>query len=300
MLEVKNIRKTFGTLVAVDDLSFTAEEGKIYGILGTNGAGKTTTFRMILGLLEPDNGTILYNGKKIDYTTSPEIGFLVEERALLVKEKLCDMVTFFCKLKGMEYSVINERLDYWLDRFNLTEFKNKKIKELSKGNQQKVQFISAIINDPKLLILDEPFSGMDPLNIEKMIIIIRELQKKGTTIIFSSHRIDHVELFCEELTVLVEGKVVLSGIINDIKKEYKQKVIKLEADQVNVEELLKVKGVNRVENNVNEYVIHIDEISFQKDVFDYIKTLKNVRKFIIEEASLSEIFIEKVGLAYDK
>ena len=300
MLEVKNIRKTFGSLVAVDNLSFTAKEGEIYGILGTNGAGKTTTFRMILGLLSSDTGTITYNGKKIDYSTSPEIGFLVEERALLVKEKLVDMVTFFCRLKGMEISTINKRLDYWLDRFNLKEYKNKKIKELSKGNQQKVQFITAVINEPKLLILDEPFSGMDPLNIEKMIEVIRELQKKGTTIIFSSHRLDHVEQFCEELSVLVEGKVVLSGKIKKIKEEYKKKIVRLDALGVDISKLKSIPGVNKVEENMNEYVIHIDEISFQKEIFDYVKTLSEVTKFSIEETSLSEIFVEKVGLAYDK
>lgn len=300
MLEVKHIRKTFGTLVAVDDLSFSAEEGEIYGILGTNGAGKTTTFRMILGLLDSDKGSILYNGKKIDYSTSPEIGFLVEERALLVKEKLCDMVTFFCKLKGMEYGDINTKLDYWLERFNLTEYKNKKIKELSKGNQQKVQFISAVINEPKLLILDEPFSGMDPLNIEKMIEVIRELQARGTTIIFSSHRLDHVEQFCEKLAVLVEGKVVLSGVIKDIRAEYKKKIVRLEAEDVDLDKLKSIDGVNDVEVNTNEYVIHINEVSYQKNVFDYVKTLTTVTKFSIEETSLSEIFIEKVGLAYDK
>ena len=300
MLEVKNIRKTFGSLVAVDNLSFTAKEGEIYGILGTNGAGKTTTFRMILGLLSSDNGTIEYNGKKIDYSTSPEIGFLVEERALLVKEKLVDMVTFFCRLKGMEVTTINKRLDYWLDRFNLTDYKNKKIKELSKGNQQKVQFITAVINEPKLLILDEPFSGMDPLNIEKMIEVIRELQKKGTTIIFSSHRIDHVEQFCEELSVLVEGKVVLSGKIKEIKEDYKKKIVRLDALGVDVSKLKSIPGVNKVEENMNEYVIHIDEISYQKEIFNYVKTLSEVSKFSIEETSLSEIFVEKVGLAYDK
>ena len=165
MLEVQNVTKKYGNITAVDNLSFTVEEGCIFGLLGLNGAGKTTTFRMILGLLDDYEGKILLNGKKIDYKVTDTIGFLTEERSLLTKLTVEEQIKFYGALKSLDEKTIEERLDYWLDRFNIKEYKTRKIKSLSKGNQQKIQFISAIINEPKLLILDEPFSGLDPVNL---------------------------------------------------------------------------------------------------------------------------------------
>ena len=165
MLKLENVRKTYGSLVAVDNLSFSVKNGEIFGLLGENGAGKTTTFRMIMGLLEPDKGKITLDGKKIDYKVTDKIGFVTEERSLLTKLTVKEMIEYYGVLKGMSETDIDKKLDYWLEKFEITEYKNKKIKELSKGNQQKIQFISAIINDPKLLILDEPFTGLDPINV---------------------------------------------------------------------------------------------------------------------------------------
>ena len=209
MLKVDNVRKCYGNLVAVDGLSFTVNDGEIFGLLGLNGAGKTTTFRMILGLIDDYTGDITIDGEHINYVISDKIGFLTEERSLLLKMTVLEQITYYGVLKSMKVSDIEKKLDYWLDRFEISEYKNRKIKELSKGNQQKIQFISAIINDPKLLILDEPFSGLDPINVELFKKVILELKKKGTSIIFSSHRMEHVELFCENLVVLVKGKSVL-------------------------------------------------------------------------------------------
>ncbi len=299
MLEVKNITKKFGDLVAVDDLSFTIKEGEIFALLGTNGAGKTTTFRMITGLLEPNNGEITWDGNKYGYDFSDNIGFLVEERSLLTKLKVCDLVKHYAKLKSMDEKTIDEKLDYWLDRLQISNYKNKKIKELSKGNQQKIQFITSIINDPKLLILDEPFSGLDPLNIELMIDIIREFQKKGSCIIFSTHRIDHVELFCENLVVLLKGKSVISGNIDQIKDDFKRKTIRVSGD-IDVNKIKEIDGVVSVKDNLNECVISISDLSISEKVFDYIKTCSNITKYVIEKPSLSEIFIEKVGVAYNE
>ena len=174
MLEVQNVTKKYGNITAVDNLSFTVEEGCIFGLLGLNGAGKTTTFRMILGLLDDYEGKILLNGKKIDYKVTDTIGFLTEERSLLTKLTVEEQIKFYGALKSLDEKTIEERLDYWLDRFNIKEYKTRKIKSLSKGNQQKIQFISAIINEPKLLILDEPFSGLDPVNVELFKNIILE------------------------------------------------------------------------------------------------------------------------------
>ena len=225
MLKVENVTKYYGDFKAVDNLSFNVKQGEIFGLLGVNGAGKTTTFRMIMGLLEPTSGKISLDGKKIDYSVTDTIGFLTEERSLLLKLTVLEQCIFYGTLKGMNKKQIETRLDELLEKFNIKEYKNKKIKELSKGNQQKIQFITAIINNPKLLILDEPFSGLDPLNVELFKEIIIEMSKKGSIIIFSSHRMEHVELFCKKIVVMLKGKSVLEGYISDIKEKYKKKNI---------------------------------------------------------------------------
>ena len=201
MLKLENVTKYYGDFLAVDNLSFEVKEGEIFGLLGVNGAGKTTTFRMIMGLLEPTEGKITLNGKKIDYSVTDEIGFLTEERSLLLKLTVKEQALFYGTLKGMKEKDILKRLDYLLEKFGVLEYKDKKIKELSKGNQQKIQFITAIINEPKLLILDEPFSGLDPFNVELFKNEIVEMSKKGSMIIFSSHRMEHVELFCKKICI---------------------------------------------------------------------------------------------------
>ncbi len=236
MLTVKNVTKKYGSLVAVNNLSFEVEDGCIFGLLGLNGAGKTTTFRMILGLIDDNDGEILIDGKHIDYEISDKIGFLTEERSLLTKLTVLEQVIYYGVLKSMKEDEIEKKLDYWLERFGISEYKNKKIKELSKGNQQKIQFITAIIHEPKLLILDEPFSGLDPINVELFKQVIMEMKNKGTSIIFSSHRMEHVELFCEKLLILVKGKSVLQGRLSDIKKDYKKKNLIVKGN-IDVDEL---------------------------------------------------------------
>ena len=230
MLKVENVTKYYGDFLAVDNLSFEVKEGEIFGLLGVNGAGKTTTFRMIIGLLDKTSGTITLDDKPIDYTQTDKIGFLTEERSLLLKLTVLEQAIYYGVLKGMRKSAVEKKLDELLERFNIKEYKNRKLKELSKGNQQKVQFITAIINDPKLLILDEPFSGLDPINVQLFMDVIMDLKKKGTSIIFSSHRMEHVELFCEKLVILVHGKPVLQGYLKDIKKQYRKKNIHIVGD----------------------------------------------------------------------
>jgi len=299
MLEVKNARMLYGDLVAVDHLSFTIKPGDIFGLLGTNGAGKTTTFRMIMGLLEPTEGEILYNGSKVGYHNVNEIGYMIEERSLLTKVTVKELMLYFGQLKDMDPKVILERLDYWLERFSIVDYKNKKIKELSKGNQQKIQFISAIINNPKLLVLDEPFSGLDPINTELFVEVIRDFQKQGSMVVFSSHQLDHVESFCEELIVLEKGKAIIEGRIEQVKKDFKKQNIKIIGD-VDVKILEKIPGVYKVVENSDQILVKIESEDVAKDVFDYVKTCKNIMKYDVEQASLSEIFIAKVGQAHEK
>ena len=298
MLKLENVTKYYGNFKAVDNLSFTVDKGEIFGLLGVNGAGKTTTFRMIMGLLDITAGKITLNGKPINYDVTDKIGFLTEERSLLTKLTVREQAIFYGKLKSMNEKEILDKLDYYLNKFEISEYKDKKIKELSKGNQQKIQFILAILNDPKLLILDEPFSGLDPFNLEMFKNEIIELSKKGCMIIFSSHRMEHVELFCKKLCILLEGKTVLEGYLDDIKKQYKKKNIFIKGD-IKKSDLESIKGVVSVEKLANEYKVSIESQDITDKVFKAISKNK-ITKFVVEEPSLNEIFVSKVGESYEK
>ncbi len=299
MLKVEHITKYYGDFLAVDDLSFIVKPGEIFGLLGVNGAGKTTTFRMIMGLLDPSSGSITLNGKKIDYDVTDTIGFLTEERSLLTKMTVKEQCLFYGTLKGMKEKDILKRLDTLLERFEITDYKDKKIKELSKGNQQKIQFITAIINDPKLLILDEPFSGLDPFNIELFKNEIIDMSNRGSMIIFSSHRMEHVELFCKKLVVMLNGKSVLEGDLSEIKDQYRKKNILIKGD-VKKSDLEKIDGVLEVIEKADEFEVKIKDQKVASKVFDSISKCKKITKFVVEEPSLNEIFVAKVGESYDK
>lgn len=298
MLEVKNISKSYDNNKAVSNLSFTVKEGEIFGLLGVNGAGKTTTFRMINNLLKPDSGEILLDGKKIDYSVTDEIGYLTEERSLLTKMKVKEQIEYYGALKSIPKDECDKRLDYLLKLLNISEYKDSYIKELSKGNQQKIQFISAIINKPKLLILDEPFTGLDPYNVELIIKIIKDMTKNGTIIIFSSHRMEQVEKFCEKILILVKGNRVLYGNLNEIKKKYLKKSIHVIGD-IDVNKIKKIDGVNSVSKLETEYIINIDDISVSNNVFNAISDCKDIIKYEVEDPSLNDIFVNLVGDIYE-
>lgn len=293
MLEVKNIVKKYGNNLAVNDLSFTVANGEIFGLLGENGAGKTTTFRIIMGLLEPNAGEVLLDGEKIDYSKSDSIGFVTEERSLLTKLTVQEQIEFYGTLKGLEKKEIDKLLDKWLEKFEITSYKNRKIKELSKGNQQKVQFISAVIHHPKLLILDEPFTGLDPINVKLLKEAIIELKNEGCSIIFSSHQMEYIEDFCEKLIILVKGKAILDGNLQEIKESYAKKNILIKGD-IDIDELKSIDGVLSIDKEKGEYVVKIADISIAKKAFAKIKD-KNITKYDVVEPSLNEIFIESVG-----
>ena len=298
MLKVDKVTKYYGDNCAVNNLSFEVKDKEIFGLLGSNGAGKTTTFRMIMGLLDSNSGDITLNGEHIDYNLTDKIGFVTEERSLFTKLTVKEQVIYYGRLKGLTEKKILERLDYWLDKFKITEYKNRKIKELSKGNQQKVQFISAVINEPILLILDEPFTGLDPINVKMLKDAIYEIKDKGCSIIFSSHQMEHIEEFCEKLVILVKGKSILSGYLKDIKKEYRKKNIFIRGD-IDSKELESINGVISVNLNKDEYEVKIEDESVVDKVFKKISKCK-ITKFVVEEATLNEIFIDKVGGTYDE
>lgn len=297
MLEVKNAKIMYGDFVAVKDLSFTIKPGDIFGLLGTNGAGKTTTFRMIMGLLEPTEGEVLYFGEKIGYHNVDEVGYMIEERSLLTKLTVKELMLFHGRLKSLKKEVIIERLEYWLERFGVSEYKDKKIKELSKGNQQKIQFITALLNEPKLLILDEPFAGLDPINTVLFVDAIRDFQKKGSMVVFSSHQLDHVESFCEEVVVLEKGEAIINGNIEKIKDDFQKRNIKIIGDNIDLKKLKSIDGVIEVKKEKEIVHVKIENNDVANDVFDYVKTCDNIIKYDVEKASLSEIFVAKVGEA---
>ncbi len=306
MLKVDHVTKYYDKFKAVDDLSFEVKPGEIFGLLGINGAGKTTTFRMIMGLLDPTEGKITLNGKEIDYDVTNDIGFLTEERSLLTKMTIKEQCLYYGILKGMKEEDIISRLDELLkkfykneEKFDLEKFKNKKIKELSKGNQQKIQFITAIIHKPKLVILDEPFSGLDPFNVELFKNQIEEMAKSGSMIIFSSHRMEHVELFCKKLVILMRGKSVLEGYLKDIKEAYRKKNIMIKGI-VDIDEIEKVKGVVSVTKGAEEIEVKIESNDVANDVFKVVSKSKEITKYAVEEPSLNEIFVTKVGESYEK
>ena len=253
---------------------------------------------MIIGLLDNDGGDITLNGKHIDYNLTEKIGFVTEERSLLTKLTVKEQVIYYGRLKGMKEEDILTKLDYWLEKFRITDYKDRKIKELSKGNQQKIQFIAAVLNDPILLILDEPFTGLDPINVQQLKDAIYELKKNGCSIIFSSHQMEHIEEFCEKLVILVKGKPVISGYLKEITKDFRKKNVFIRGD-IEKEDLESVNGVLKVIKKSGEYQVKIESEDIVDKLFKKIKNNK-ITKFVVEEPTLNEIFIDKVGEAYDE
>ncbi len=225
MLDLKNVTKEFGENKAIDNISFKVKDGKIFGLIGRNGAGKSTTFRVILQIIEQTKGEVLYNNQKITQDTLNYFGYLPEEGSLIPSYTVLELCEYYGTLKLMETQEIREKLIYWLEKFNILEYLNKKVKDLSKGNRQKIQFIVSNLHEPDFLILDEPFSGLDPISVEELKKCILELKDQGKTIIFSSHRMDHVEELCDEIAILEKGKIIEKGSLKDIKKKYNNETL---------------------------------------------------------------------------
>lgn len=275
-------------------MSLSLEKGKMLGFLGRNGAGKTTTFRMILGLTPITKGSITYNDKVIDRSLYNRIGYLPEERGLHPKMKVEDELRYLATLKGMASKDITKAIDYWLKRFDITENREKKIESLSKGNQQKIQLLASMLHDPELLILDEPFSGLDPVNVELLKSAVQDLNNAGTTIIYSSHRMEHVEELCDNVCILNKGELVVSGPIDEVKTNHGNKRVVIETDH-EMPEIDKVDGVLEVDRNKREIKAMIETESVAEQIYDIVKQYGFVKRFQVVEPSLNEIFIDKVG-----
>lgn len=296
MLKLMNVSKSYGNLKAVEDISFQLQAGEMLALLGGNGAGKSTTFKMILDVFKPDSGTILFEGKQVDLKKGQEIGYLAEERSLLLSFTIYDQLKFFASLKKMNSKEIDLAIDYWLDYFSILEYKNNKIKALSKGNQQKVQFISAILHSPKLLILDEPFSGMDPYNVELFSNAINLLQSKGTAIVFSSHRLDYVQNFATNILVLVKGKTMIQGNVDEIRKSQGNLYVHVagnfsQSDLEAISEIVEIK----VFKNHYECLILKDEDT--QVIFNALRSF-NISLFMTKLPSLEQIVLKQLGDAY--
>ena len=299
MLEVKNLVKYFGIKKVVDNVSFKLESGKILGVLGKNGAGKSTTFRMILNILEPDEGEVLYNGEKIDHNISDKIGYLPEVGSLIDSYTVYEQCLYYGRMKSMKTEQIKSNMFDLLERFGITEYANMKIKELSKGNQQKIQFICAIIHEPKLLILDEPFSGLDPVSVEYFKKIILELRDQGKTIMFSSHIMSHVEMLCEEVVIIDKGRVILNCNLEQIKQEYANKTLDI-TGKITDSALRQISIFGTIEKREGDrYIVNLANKERINDVFKLLYT-SEITKFSVLNVSLNDIFLDKVGTHYEE
>ncbi len=229
-LVVEHINKSFGQLQVIKDLSMEVREDSIFGFLGANGAGKTTTMRMILDIIRPDSGRITWNGTEVREVPRHYWGYLPEERGLYPKVRVEDQLIFLARLQGLSKSAAQHNLDEWLERFQITEYRKRKVEELSKGNQQKIQFLAAILHDPLILIMDEPFSGLDPVNAIVLKEAFLEMRKRGKTIIFSTHQLEQVEELCEDVLIINKGQTVIAGSVRDIKRQHGRNVARLKLD----------------------------------------------------------------------
>lgn len=293
MLEVSNLRKSFGETVAVDGLSFTIEPGEIMGLIGQNGAGKTTTFRLVLNLLVANAGQTLWNGESIGEGLLDNIGYLPEERGLDEKLTVEQQLLYLGQLNGMTKREVTESIDIWMERFQVKGERKDKISSLSKGNQQKVQLIATLMHEPDLIILDEPFSGLDPVNAELLEDGIRRAAKRGASIIFSSHNMANVESLCQSVVMLKNGRQVLGGTIDEVKSLFERLKIYLEAP-IATAELEAVSGVQSVEQlDARHRLIHIEQEAVGRDVFEAAHQSGTVYQFSQQAPTLEEIFKER-------
>ena len=293
-LKLENVSKKFVGKQAVDNISFEVDKPGVFGLLGTNGAGKTTTIRMLLGIIKKDTGEITWNGKKVE-RKSVNFGYLPEERGVYPKTKIYDQLMYFAKLKGMNQKDADTAIKKWAKVLKVEEYIPMPAEKLSKGNQQKIQFMTAIIHDPELIVLDEPFSGLDPVNSEILKNVIIDLVKMGKYIIMSSHQMASIEEFCTDILILNKGKTVLKGNLKEIKEGYKANRLELSTDK-NIDEYIKEFNMEIEFSKNNEYSIKIDSEEkahqlLEKLVTDHIE----VDKFEIKKPTLNDIFIEKVG-----
>lgn len=290
-LQIQNLTKLFGESKAVNDLQISLPKGEVLGLLGRNGAGKTTTIKMLLGLLTPNEGSITWDGKSFG-ASGVTIGYLPEERGLYTKSRVIDQLRYFGRLEGMTKKEVDLAIDHWLDRLAIPEYKFKTAGELSKGNQQKIQLIAALLHNPELLILDEPFSGLDPVNAGMLASIIEEQVQSGKTIILSSHRMEQVEAFCQHVCILKKGEAVVKGQLSDIKKEYGFRNLTIEDTEENEKGLAAI----HVSYEKQQGLLYV-KVQDDAEALNILQQLQEqgvtLRQFKMLEPTLNEIFVER-------
>lgn len=294
MLEVRQLVKKFDTFLAVNALSFDVQRGMVFGLLGPNGAGKTTTIRTILHILEPDGGTIAYNGKPFHREVWNSIGYLPEERGLYRKSRVFDTVLYFAGLKNLKGKEARRSAHYWLERFGLLRDAHRRIEELSKGNQQKVQLVIALVHQPPFLVLDEPFSGLDPINQQMLKDVLLELRQHNVAIIFSTHQMEQAEKLCDSILVINKGKEVLHGTLADVKRRYGRNSIHIEFEGDGFF-LKRLPGVHNADVYQHYAELELEDITMAQEVLKTVVSTLSVRKFEIVEPSLHSIFLHVVG-----
>ena len=293
-LVLKNVSKTYERKKAVDNVSLTLDKPGVFGLLGTNGAGKTTTIRMLLGIIKKDSGEITWNGKTVE-RKNVNFGYLPEERGVYPKTKIFDQLMYFAELKGMKKQEAVDSINKWAKELKVEEYLQMPAEKLSKGNQQKIQFMTAVIHNPELVVLDEPFSGLDPVNTEILKNIIIDLVKNGKYVIMSAHQMSTIEEFCSDILILNKGKTVLQGNLKEIKNTYPANRVEIDVNQ-NIDEYIKRFNLTKENEKNNDYIIKIENEAVAHNLLnELVKNGIEINKFEIKKPTLNDIFIEKVG-----
>ncbi|MDQ4044616.1 MAG: ATP-binding cassette domain-containing protein [Chloroflexota bacterium] len=295
-LVIEDVSKCFGDFVAIDDVSFTVEEGRMFGFLGTNGAGKTTTMRIVLDILRPDSGTIKWNGISNRRIPRQQFGYLPEERGLYPKMTVQDQLLFLAQLYGAEKRQARVALDHWLERLDIEENRHKTIEQLSKGNQQKIQFLAAVLHDPEILILDEPFSGLDPVNVAQMEGAFNDMKAQGKTIIFSTHQLSQAQRLCEDVAIIHRGRLLATGDVESVRESIDVKILRLGvAGDERIEWLAQYPNVDIRQRFRDHVEMQIpDEAVAQRILRDVLTRGEVVHLFEVTVPSLNDVFLARV------
>lgn len=291
-LDLINISKKFGEKEVLKGLNLTAESGKAFGILGRNGAGKTTTIRILMNVFPANSGEILIDGKAIDYNKT-QIGYLPEERGLYPKKKIFDQLIYFACLKNMSMKDAAKSVDYWLDRLQMTEYKNKRLDTLSKGNQQKIQLITALAHDPHIVILDEPFSGLDPVNAMLLKDIVKEQIEKGKIVLFSSHQMNYIEEFCDDIAIMNCGKIAISGNLRQIKHNYKRDKLVIQSEEK--DRILRENAECTALQDDDGIIFKMQSPDDKNNTMRELLSKYDIDSIKVFEPSLNDIFVEYAG-----
>ena len=290
-IELRNVEKSFGDNHVLKGISFTAEGGRAFGLLGRNGAGKTTTIRILMNVFPANGGESLFDGEPIDYN-KVEFGYLPEERGLYPKKKIIDQLVYFTELKGLKHNDV-KAVDYWLDRLNMSEYRNKRLDTLSKGNQQKIQLVTALAHNPQIVILDEPFSGLDPVNAMLLKDIVKEEIERGKIVLFSSHQMNYIEEFCDSIAIINKGEIAVAGELHDIKRSYPRNRLIVRSEKS--DDIKKAFGSSAAETGSDEIMITMSSPDEKQNVIKILAENYDIDEVKVFEPSLNDIFVEYAG-----